>query len=176
MGDAVFVVIESHFLHYEGHGFVAGTDLGEESPPVPALPAEFISETLGRLAAVGCRVVLLTDILHRPISREKREQFKEWLRDLYKRRNVIVFVASKYGPSLPLSTHRAFAEALLTSFDVQSRSRIWIGPRGPATLRDFRETVIDRVGELAPGQFADVYKPDLITDQIAIFEPPSSER
>jgi WD40 repeat protein len=177
VGDAVFVVIESHFLTYDGRGLVVGTDVGEEAPPVPSLPAGYVAETLGRLAATGCRVVLLVDGLHRPASREKADRFKDWVRDLYKTRNVIVFVASKDEPSRPLAAHRAFAEAVLTSFDVRRRSRLWVGPRGPVTLRDFRQTVIDGVAELAPGQFADGYIPDhAVNPSVRLFEPQTSER
>jgi hypothetical protein len=175
-GDTVFVVLESHFLAYDGRGHLVGTDVGEETPPTPAVLADSISEQLGRLAGSGCRVVLLTDLFHRPLSRPKADGFKAWVRDLYKRRGVIVFVASKQGPSARRNTNRAFAEAVLTSLDVSSRSRLGIDPLGPVTLRDFKDTVIARVSELARGQYADCYVPDRVSERVSIFEPQPSGR
>lgn len=175
-GDAVFVAIESHFLDYDGRGFLAGTDLGEESPPVPALEADALSETLGRLATAGCRVVLLIDGLQRPESRARTRSFRNWVRDLHRNRNVTVFVASKTGPSWAQARHRVFAQALLDSFDVKARSRIWIGPEGPVSFRDFSATVLDRVRELQPLQFADAYPPSGLSADVRLFEPPASAK
>jgi WD40 repeat protein len=175
-GDTVFVVLESHFLEYDKRGHLVGTDIGETAPPIPGLSADHLAEQLGLLTASGCRVMLLTDLLHRPLSRPKRDAFKAWVRELYKNRGVIVFVASKDAPSDPRKEYRAFAEAVLTSLDVRSQFRLRTNPSGVVTLRDFKDTVTNRVRELVKDQQAEGYPPDKLTEGIAIFEPQADVR
>ena len=180
-GDAVFVLIESHFVSFEPPGALLGSD-ARGRPPGPAVSAAAIADCLGQLADYGCKVVLLVDLFHeqRPDPRQTDRGLIEWRRSLY-RKNVITFVASIHGPSQRLfaNTHGAFAQAILDVPNVRGQARL--APAGPAaagdvgsiTLFDFQDTVARNVLSLtARQQHARCDVPDTISSKAPIFDPP----
>jgi WD40 repeat protein len=62
-GDAVFVLIESHFVRFEPAGAILGSD-AQGHPAAPSVPALAIADCLGQLADYGCKVLLVVDPLH----------------------------------------------------------------------------------------------------------------
>lgn len=177
-GDAVFVLVESHFLAFGPHAVILGTDVADSAatPPAPSVPAAALVETLGRLADYGCTVLVLLDTLHdrRPSPPQTNRGLNEWTRALY-RSNVITLVASIHGPGLPVASrgHRAFALGILDSLNVQGRSRLSGGPADrPLTLYEFQDRITRNVEALTNRQqHARGYIPEAIPSQIAILDP-----
>ncbi len=174
-GDSVFVAIVSHVLDFEGpNDLLLGADTQPGDPPAPSVSTEQITECLGQLASYGCTVLLLLDAVHEPSSPAWPSRVKEWVRELYLRRDVIVLVASNQGPGQRLDTYErgAFAEAMLQSLEVRGRSRPLVRPEEPITLDDLFATVETRVQELTSrSQFPIGCIPETISDQISILQP-----
>ena len=179
-GDAVFVMIESHFVSFEPPGAMLGSDAAGR-PPGPAVSAGAIADCLGQLADYGCKVVLVVDPLHerRPDPRQTDRALIEWTRSLYLK-NVITFVASIHGPSQRLITrgHGAFAEGILGALNVRSQARLTT-PSSPSnggeiTLFAFQDVVARNVLALTDRkQHARCYIPETIPSMAPIFDPPS---
>ena len=134
-----------------------------------------MTETLGRLADYGCKVMLLVDAVHehRPGSQKGNRGMNEWARQLYQR-NVITLVASIHGPGFRHLTHGAFAEAVLKSANVQGNARLNQNAAAPLSLFDFQDAVARNVLALTDRrQHARCYIPDTIPSQAPIFDPPA---
>jgi hypothetical protein len=172
-GDAVFVVIESHFVGFEPPGALVPSD-AKGQPPAPAVSAAALADVLGQLADYGCKVMLVVDPFHerRPDPRQTDRALVEWTRSLY-RKNVITFVASIHGPSQRLTSrgHGAFAQGILDALNVRSQARL--GATGPTSLFDFKDTVERNVLALTNRQqHARCYVPETIPSAAPIFDPP----
>jgi WD40 repeat protein len=178
LGDAAFVFIEGHFLRQGRGGRILGADATGGFPFGPSLDAGKVADVLGRLAASGCRVMVLIDGEHTFIApRETWDaRTNEWARDLIKR-NVIVFVASTQGPSRRPQTigHGIFAQAVLDSQNLGNRPRLDREPGRPMTLGEFRDVVENSVKRLSgpEPQFARCFFPeDGLDPATYLFGPP----
>lgn len=174
-GDAVFVLVESHFLTFGAQSVLVGTDAAPGAPPSPSIPAPEVAETLGRLADYGCAVMVLLDTLHdkRPAPPQTNRGVNEWARALY-RSNVVTFVASIHGPGQVVVSrgHRAFAAGILDSLNVQSRARLSGDPARPLSLFEFQDRIARNVEALTVRQqHARCYIPEAIPSQTAILDP-----
>jgi WD40 repeat protein len=176
-GDAVLVLIESHFVSFERQGHLLASNSAPGSPPTPSIPAERVSEVLGRLADYGCKVMLFIDVLHenRPDPRSSNRALNDWARDLY-HRNVITFVASVHGPSFRVRSeaHGAFAEGILDSLNVRAQTRLQMGSPTSPSLWEFQDIVARRVLDLTSRQqHARCFIPDAVPSQVSVFDPPT---
>jgi len=173
-GDSVLLAVESHLLAGGPGAALAVADTGPATPPSPSILAADLSDLLGRLADYGCNVMVLLDVVHESTPGARAGDLDEWVRDLYRRRNVVVFVASNQGPGERLRTARrgAFAQGVLTSFDAAAQARLPIDPDGPVTLDDFQDTVRRQVQALTGRrQFAFCYVPETIPSRVPILDP-----
>jgi WD40 repeat protein len=176
-GDSVFVILESHFLGFERGAGLVGVDASADSPEGPTVPAEEVSDALGKLADYGCRVMVLVDAVHerRPASQRTNRPVNEWVRALY-RKNVIAFVASIHGPSrryLP-GAHGVFAQAVLDSLNARGQARLAGAPQASPSLFDFQDVVARNVLALTDRQqYARCYIPETIPSRAPVFDPPA---
>ena len=106
-------MIESHLLGNPQGVYIAGSDTRLKEVPSPALSATRVGDTLDRLTTYGCRVILLLDLVHEGTPLGARDGLKQWVRDLQRKRRVIVALASREGPSLRTNRHGLFAESIL---------------------------------------------------------------
>jgi WD40 repeat protein len=162
-GDAVVVALESHVLSCKSGRFVLGADADANTPPSRALSVVEITDVLGKLADRGAQVVLILDGLHSSAPKGWGLSLDDWARAL-SRRNVVFFIASNHGPSQRYRTHGAFAEAILGSDAARAQARNWVDPIQPATLDDFRASVVLSVERLTNRkQHAACYIPETLS-------------
>ncbi len=118
-GDVVALIIASHVLVVDKSAIVAGADTDPaRTPPDPAVRTKDLSDLLGRLTDYGCRVVLFLDCVHELPDKRLKSDIKSWVRELQGERRVIVFIASKEGPSEVdvQAEHGLFALGVAQSF------------------------------------------------------------
>jgi WD40 repeat protein len=96
--DVVAVVLAGHLLEHNGSTLLAAADTAPGQPPAPAIPARDLCDVLGQLADYGCRVAVFLDGVH-TLDEPLKSEIKPLARELYQKRRVITFVASKEGPS-----------------------------------------------------------------------------
>jgi WD40 repeat protein len=145
--DTAVVAIESHLLACREGRFLLARDSSRGQPPRQAIAATEVADVLGRVAASGCRVVLLVDAVHAGAPADWSPGLGEWVRDLT-RQNVITFVASNHGPSERGLGSGAFFQAVRESTTARARARPWVDPNESFTLDDFQAAVVQRVLEL----------------------------
>ncbi len=178
-GDLVVVAIETHGLRVGPAGKLALLGADADAPPAAAeapgaVDQEAVSGALGRLAEYGCTVVLLIDTAHEDLPAGLDARATEWVRDLYQRRGVIAFVASKHGPGRRnTSTQQGmFTQAILDSLSDLGLVRPLADPSAPVTLADFRAAVLRRVSEMTAGtQQAGGYLPERLNDRQPLWPP-----
>jgi hypothetical protein len=147
-GDVVAVVVSSHVLEFKDANplSIAVFDTKLDKPGQTMIAAQELSALFGRLTDYGCRVALFLDGVHEGKLPEKvRSVIKPWVRDLQQNRRVIIFVASKEGPSGRPSAAQQnglFALGVLNSLQRSNRGAAF-------TLEQFRTTVIDEVLNLS---------------------------
>jgi hypothetical protein len=185
-GDAVFVMIESHFVSFtnQDDGALVTGFLGCDAKgldPNALVPAALVANCLGNLVDYA-KVVLFVDPLHESRvdapswdrAPPTQRALNEWLRTLY-RKNVITFVASIDGPSrrYPVNSRGAFAEGIVESLNVRSQIRRAGRPAAGITLYDFDEVVKQKVLDVTePDQFASGFIPDSVSGRIPLLLPP----
>jgi WD40 repeat protein len=172
--DAVVVVIESHYFSYRSQPLFATAEPGDGLVPA-SISAADLAERLGAMVKQGCRVVVLLDAVHKVDSQAWGDdvEIKEWIRHLQISSNVATFVASSYGPSLPLNgkapdarRNRAFAEGVLNVVTAGSASRLRKPGGGPLTFFDFDRTLKDSILEnTRRKQHAGTYLPETISNE-----------
>jgi hypothetical protein len=170
-GDVVAVVLESHVLAVDKGRLILASDTGAGVPPAPSVPAADVADMLGRLSSYGCTVVLLLDAVHTRPTENWNSDVSEWVRTLQRDKDVIVYLASHFGPSqrVPTERHGAFAQAVLESRDVAARTRLRIAPGAPYSLEDLHEAIRQNVARLTRGgQTATYYVPETIPVQLPI--------
>ena len=169
--DMLVVVLESHVLIGAEDRFVISPDAGADRTTAVLPTAEELADALAKVAARGCKVLLLLDTSHEKAPIECRRGLTDWVRSV-SRRNVIVFVAANHGASRRVIGHGAFAQGILDVFDARAQARPWVDPSRPITLDDFQDAVVSRVKELTGRkQFAACYVPETISPRVPIFEP-----
>jgi serine/threonine protein kinase len=162
-GDMLVVMIVSVCLATDQGLFIACADTRSGVRPVSALLAMRVSETMQRLTSVGCRVLLLLDVIHErpdgtlgPIIDEK----KEWVLDLVKKKGAIVIDGSDQGPSGVDNTreHGLFALGILDVFQGLSRHSV---PEGQLSLEGFQKALVEGISDVSGRtQFARCYIPE----------------
>jgi hypothetical protein len=173
-GDTVLIILESHLIRTDSAGAVV---LSADSSIKPgadrALRGSTIAERLDEVTKSGCLVLLLVDGVHRTTPRTDPNAIRDWIRDLYDERGVLVFAASNHGPSERYGEKQlgVFALAVLESQDVAARAKQTAD--GPTTLDEFSEAVKARVLERsARRQHAGFYAPESLSwKSIRIFDP-----
>jgi hypothetical protein len=171
-GDLLVLVIETHFLNFGTDRRLVVAD-GVSIPPKPAIAADELAQSLGVLAARGCKVLVLLDGVHTASSKDWDTDVSEWVRNLRDDHNVVTFVASKSGPSEVVfeQGHGAFAQAILLSIKPTQ------GKQGVYSLNDFGDVVIDWVLRLTQRrQQAGCYVPETISGQFPIIDPQAPGR
>jgi hypothetical protein len=170
LGDTVVVSIESHLI--EGPGGPALLVAGGRGRSQTSIPTAGLSDLLGGLAESGCHVMLLLDVVHGRTPGGDSGALSAWVRDLYRRKGVIVMVASNQGPSERHRDLGAFTRGIVTSFDASAQIRRPIDPDGPVTLDDFQDTVVRQV-ETFTGrrQHPFCYRPETISAGVPILDP-----
>jgi len=175
-GDVVVVVLETHVLAVGQDGLILAADTAAGNPPAPAVPASEVADLLGRLTSYGCTAVLLLDGVHTRPAPNWTSTVAEWVRSLRRDKDVIVYLASHFGPGqrVPAQRHGAFAQAVLESRDVAARAGLRIVPGAPYSLEDLHEAIRQNVGRLTRrGQTATYYLPETIPVQLPILAPPA---
>jgi WD40 repeat protein len=171
-GDTAFVLIEGYFVATDQGRYLIGTDAGAGSPPARAFSADGVADVLTKIAAQGCRVVLLLDSIHDPAPDGWNRPQQEWIRSLY-RRGVITFVASNHGPSRRYfpKAHGAFVQGVLDAPGARGQARPWVDPNSAMTVDDFKVTVVERVKELTNlKQQAACYLPETFSARSPLFD------
>ncbi|WP_435009990.1 WD40 repeat domain-containing protein [Tundrisphaera lichenicola] len=170
--DVVALVLETHFFSHRSEPMFATAEPPDDLAP-PSISAADLSERLGTLARLGCRVVVLLDSVHKieSMSREENLEIKDWIRQLQANSHVASFIAADHGPSRPIpgprpsvGPHRAFAEGFLSVLEARSAGRLRTPGNGPMTLFEFQRTLIDSVLErTGRKQHARGYLPETIS-------------
>jgi WD40 repeat protein len=171
-GDTVILALESYLLTCDKGRFLVGADAGPGMPPEHAISADALADALAQLAGRGCRMLVLIDGVHEPAPKGWNSVLQDWVRSLY-RRNVVVFVASNFGPSRRYfpKAHGAFAQGILDAPSVRGQARPWVDAQSALTLDDFKITVVLRVKELTNlKQQAACYLPETISAQTPLFD------
>jgi len=172
--DALFVVLESHMLAGSKERFVISADTAERPEARDTPTADEILDALAKVAARGCKVMLILDTAHKgsPAECHAGLGLTDFVRAAT-RRNIITFVAANDGVSLTArSGHGAFAQAILDVFSARATSRPLVDPKGPMTLDDFQDAVKNQVLNLTSRtQFAACHIPETLSSGIMIFEP-----
>jgi WD40 repeat protein len=163
-GDVVAVVVESHFLEMHSQQLIATTEPSSSHTEPPSVSATELADRLGDLTRAGCRVILLVDAVHDVKDAPWENDVQEWVRQLQSKANVLVFIASDHGPSLPFGDgNRIFAEAVLKVLNVESAGRSR-KTGGPMSLFDFDRTVSDAVNrKTGRKQHAQLYLPSSLS-------------
>jgi hypothetical protein len=169
-GDVVAVLIEAHVLDLKDSMVIAAADARVGPPPRGIIPTRDLSDVLGHLTDYGCRVIVFLDGVHK-VDESLAGRIKPLVRELYQKRGVITFVASKEGPSdvdVP-SGHRIFALGLLRVFQGAGAG----GNRGDAyTLDQFKTALHDAVLNLSERrQEASGYIPLQVPEQTWFAKP-----
>ena len=149
-GDVVAVVIAAHVLELQDSTIIAVSDSQFGQSPRSVVPARDLCELLGQLTDYGCRVVVFLDGVHK-VDDSLVSEIKPLVRELYLKRRVITFVASKEGPSdvdVP-NGHGLFALGVLRAFQGANPN----GNRADAyTLDQFKTSLRDTVENLSGRQ------------------------
>ena len=152
--DIVAVVLKSHLLVTQKGIIITASDTVGSSEPRPVVPTLMLGEALGELTGAGCRVVVFLDGVHPKVDEPLRSEIKPFVRDLQRKRGVIVFIASKEGPSRTDQTsgHGYFAEGVLRSFNGADLAATRKDRSAATTLDQFRTAVINEVSNLSGRQ------------------------
>ena len=173
-GDSVAVLVEAHAIESPDGLRIALADTTGLKEPKPTIPARDISELLGQLADYGCRVTLFLDVIHETPEKPRGDSFKQWVRELYLKRNVITFVASKEGPSLQdkAAAHGIFALGVLGAFEQLGTTQGIKDRAAGYSLRQFQTAVVDVVsGKSSRRQFAECYVPRSVSQATKFAKP-----
>jgi WD40 repeat protein len=143
-GDVVAIVIAAHVLDLKDSTVIAAADSQIGEPPRSIIQTQDLCELLGQLTDYGCRVIVFLDGVHN-VGDPMVSEIKPLVRELYQKRRVITFVASKEGPSdidVP-NEHGLFALGLLQVFQGASpggsegnRSNVYTLDQFKTSLRD----------------------------------------
>ncbi|WP_435015988.1 WD40 repeat domain-containing protein [Tundrisphaera sp. TA3] len=169
-GDTLIVAIESHLLSFDQSTALLGAG-GDARSLKETVPSETMAEPLGRLAEAGCRVVLLLDGAHKTSPGPWGDAQEDWIRDLWRNRGVIAFVASTDGPSGRQDVDRLglFARGIL---DFPGRR---LNRKAPLTLDEFKAVIEARISDLSRrGQRAECLIPDALSPATPFLEPASA--
>jgi WD40 repeat protein len=152
-GDIVAIVLAAHVLELKDSTIIATADSQISQAPRTVIPTQDVCDLLGQLTDYGCRVIVFVDGVHN-VGDPLISEIKPFVRDLYQKRRVITFVASKEGASdvdVP-NEHGLFALGVLQAFQ-------GAGPSGPDgnrsngyTLDQFKTAVRDAVQNLSGRQ------------------------
>jgi hypothetical protein len=171
----VVVVLETHVLAVEKGHLILAADTAAGAPPKPAVSAADVADLLGRLAGAGCRVALLVDGVHAPSGPNWTSDVGEWVRSLRRDKDVIVYLASHFGPSqrAPLDRHGVFAQSVLDFRKVATRAGLRIAPGAPYSLEDLHQVIRQDVARRTRNaQTATFYVPETIPVQLPILAAP----
>ena len=116
-GDIVAIVLTAHVLELNDSTVIATADSQVSQAPRTVVPAQDVYDVLGQLTDYGCRVIVFLDGVHN-VGDPLISEVKPLVRELYQKRRVITFVASKEGPSevdVP-NQHGLFALGVLQVF------------------------------------------------------------
>jgi WD40 repeat protein len=170
--DLLVMAVETHFAIREGRAVLLAADTRDE-PPGPMLAADLLATCLGEVAASGCKVLLLLDIVHNVPGDYESDTLKAWIRELRDRHGVITFLASRTLPSEPRLENgqptypglrnRIFTRAVLDSIDPRWQTRDRVTVQGCVSLHGFQETVRAIIAERTRDSLdAACYIPDVI--------------
>ena len=169
-GDVVAVVIASHVLDLKGSMALATADSRVGPAPGGVIPTRDLCDVLGHLTDYGCRAIVFLDGIHK-VEVPLAVRIKPMVRELYQKRGVITFVASKEGPSNIDSNagHGTFALGLLRVFQGAGGG----GNREDAySLDQFRTALRDAVLNLSEWQQeAACYIPLRVPEQTSFARP-----
>jgi hypothetical protein len=152
-GDIVAIFLAAHVLELKDATVIATADSQIGQAPRTVVPTQDICDLLGQITDYGCRVIVFVDGVHN-VGDPLVSEIKPLVRDLYQKRRVITFVASKEGPSdvdVP-NEHGIFAIGILQVFQGASPG----GPNGNRsngyTLDQFKTALRDAVQNLSGRQ------------------------
>ena len=149
-GDVVAIAIAAHVLVQQDSTIIAASDSQLGQPSRSVIPAQDLCDLLGQLTDYGCRVIVFLDGVHK-VDESVVSEIKPLVRELYLKRRVITFVASKEGPSdvnVP-NGHGLFALGVLRVFQGANPN----GNRADAyTLDQFKTSLRDTVENLSGRQ------------------------
>jgi WD40 repeat protein len=178
--DLLVMALETHFAIREGRAVLLATDTQDE-PPGPLVPADLVATCLGEVAASGCKVLLLLDVVHSVPGEYESDALKTWIRALRDHHGVITFLGSRTRPSEPTVVngqptfpglrHRILAQAMLDAIDPRWQTRDRVDAQGCLSLHGFEETVRDIIAERA-GESLDAacYIPELIPTRFPLLD------
>jgi hypothetical protein len=182
--DLAVVVVESHLVGHEGQALLLGADsqAGKSLLPTPAINTDELGTALGEIAASGCKVILLLDVVHKIPGETEADALKAWIRDLRDRHSVITLLASRTRPSEPTLEHgqwtfsnllhRILAQGVLNSTSPRWQTRNRVNAQGNYSLHGFQEAVLDIVREFTQERFdAACYIPELISEDFPLLAP-----
>ncbi len=152
-GDVVGIVIAAHVLELKDSTVIAAADSQIGQPPRSVIATQDLCELLGQLTDYGCRVIVFLDGVHN-VGEPLFSEIKPLVRELYQKRRVITFVASKEGPSdvdVP-NEHGLFALGLLQVFQGASPSGSEGNRSNAYTLDQFKTSLRDAVQNLSGRQ------------------------
>ena len=152
-GDVVAIVIAAHVLDLKDATVIAAADSQITEPPRSIVPTQDLCELLGQLTDYGCRVIVFLDGVHN-VGEPLISEIKPLVRELYQKRRVITFVASKEGPSdvdVP-NEHGLFALGLLQVFQGASPNGSEGNRSNAYTLDQFKTSLRDAVQNLSGRQ------------------------
>ena len=179
--DLIVVVVESHFDTRGGRGILLTVDTSNGPAPGPLIMADELGAALGEIAASGCKVVLLLDVVHKALDEEDADTLKAWIRALRDQHSVITFLASRTRPSeptlvngqptFPRFRHRLFAQSVLDSTDPRRQTRGRINEQGCYSLHGFQEAVREIIRELTQDQMDSACTiPELISEGFSLLD------
>jgi hypothetical protein len=172
-GDIVVVMICSHVLDLGKTTVIASADMDpERTPPMPAIPAQDVSELLGKLTDYGCRVVVFLDGVHDVGKSGFKSSIKSWVRDLQMERRVITFVGSRERPSgVDATAQRGrFSLGIQGAFDVVVAADK--AQDQPYTLEEFARAVDEKILSISGRQqYSYCYIPPSLSPQTLFARP-----
>jgi WD40 repeat protein len=172
-GDIVAIFLAAHVLELKDATVIATADSQISQAPRTVVPTQDICDLLGQITDYGCRVIVFVDGVHN-VGDPLVSEIKPLVRDLYQKRRVITFVASKEGPSdvdVP-NEHGIFSLGILQVFQGASPG----GPNGNRsngyTLDQFKTALRDAVQNLSGRQQdASCYIPLELPEQTLFAKP-----
>ncbi len=152
---------------------IAAADSRIGDPPRSMVPTRGLCDILGQLTDYGCRVVVFLDGVHN-LGEPLNSDIKSLVRELYQKRRVITFVASKEGPSavdVP-NEHGLFALGLLQVFQGMNSSQPGSNRRDAYSLSQFKTSLRDTVQNLSGReQDSSCYIPLEVPEQTLFAKP-----
>jgi hypothetical protein len=170
-GDVVALVVESHFLDFRSRRLLVTSEPEVNGGEPPALSATDLANRLGEFTRLGCRGIVLVDVVHEFKGEAWENDIREWVRQLQTQANVAAFIASDHTPSSPNGDgHRIFAQGVLDALKAKTLIRRR-KPGAPFTLYEFEKTVVTDVLEKTERkQHAQLYLPDTLSYQIPLLD------